>query len=119
MSSIKDAAAAFFDARETGKGGPVPATGKNVETDSAYVMEFDVDRIRHMAEIWNGAWAMHQPGWSVWRIRASRNHQGAQTGGGLRMTVAEWSRRARSNPNNRGTAYSGDGFFASYVARAV
>ena len=54
---------AVFKGTNTGEGGP-PPTGKTVETDYVYVMEFDGDRIRHMTKIWNDAWAMRQIGWA-------------------------------------------------------
>lgn len=56
---------AVFKGTHTGEGGPLPPTGKRVETDYVYVMEFDGDRIRHMTKIWNDAWAMRQLGWSA------------------------------------------------------
>ena len=54
---------AVFKATHTGEGGPVPPSGKRVETDYVYVMEFDGGRIRHMTKIWNDAFAMRQLGW--------------------------------------------------------
>ena len=54
---------AVFRGTHTGEGGPVPATGKRVEADYVYVMEFDGDRIRHMTKIWNDAVSMQQLGW--------------------------------------------------------
>ena len=54
---------AVFKATHTGEGGPVPATGKALDSDYVYVMEFDGDGIRHMTKIWNDAWAMRQIGW--------------------------------------------------------
>lgn len=56
---------AVFKGTHTGEGGPLPPTGKRVETDYVYAMEFDGDRIRHMTKIWNDAWAMRQLGWSA------------------------------------------------------
>jgi len=53
-----------FRATHTGEGGPVPPTGKKVEADYVYVMEFDGDRIRHMTKIWNDAISMKQLGWA-------------------------------------------------------
>lgn len=52
-----------FKGHHTGEGGPVAPTGKMVETDYVYVMEFDGDRIRHMTKIWNDGFAMRQIGW--------------------------------------------------------
>lgn len=54
---------AVFKGIHTGEGGPVPPTGKQVETDYAYIMEFDGDRIRHMTKVWNDGFAMRQLGW--------------------------------------------------------
>ena len=53
-----------FRATHTGQGGPVPPTGKKVEADYVYVMQFDGDRIRHMTKIWNDAISLHQLGWA-------------------------------------------------------
>ena len=52
-----------FRGTHTGQGGPVPPTGKRVEADYVYVMEFDGDRIRHMTKIWNDAISLQQLGW--------------------------------------------------------
>lgn len=54
---------AVFMGTHTGEGGPSAPTGKRVETDYVYVMEFDGDRIRHMTKIWNDGYAMRQLGW--------------------------------------------------------
>jgi predicted ester cyclase len=54
---------AVFRATHTGEGGPVPPTGKRVEADYVYVMEFDGDRIRHMTKIWNDGESLKQLGW--------------------------------------------------------
>ena len=43
------AAYAVFRGTHTGEGGPVPPTGKKVEADYVYVMDFDGDRIRSAA----------------------------------------------------------------------
>ena len=55
---------AVFKGTNTGDGGPVTPTGKDVSTDYVYVMEFDGDRIRHMTKIWNDSFAMRQLGWA-------------------------------------------------------
>ena len=47
----------------TGQGGPVPPTGKRVEADYVYVMDFDGDKIRHMTKIWNDVISLKQLGW--------------------------------------------------------
>ena len=54
---------AVFRGTNTGEGGPVPPTGKRVEADYVYVMNFDGDRIRHMTKIWNDGVSMTQLGW--------------------------------------------------------
>ena len=58
------AAYAVFHATHTGEGGPVPPTGKSTSSDYVYVMEFDGDKIRHLAKIWNAGWALRELGWS-------------------------------------------------------
>lgn len=57
------AAFAVFRGTHTGDGGPVPPTGKQVETDYVYVMEFEGERIRHMTKIWNDGIGLKQLGW--------------------------------------------------------
>lgn len=54
---------AVFRGTHTGDGGPIPPTGKRVEADYVYVMEFDGDRIRHMTKIWNDGVSLKQLGW--------------------------------------------------------
>ncbi|MGH9176846.1 MAG: ester cyclase [Vicinamibacterales bacterium] len=54
---------AVFRGTHTGDGGPVPPTGKPVEADYVYVMEFDGDKIRHMTKIWNDGVSLRQLGW--------------------------------------------------------
>jgi len=58
------AAYGVFRGTHTGEGGPVPPTGKDVEADYVYVMEFDGDRIRHMTKIWNDGFSLRQIGWA-------------------------------------------------------
>ena len=53
-----------FRGTHTGQGGPVPPTGKKVEADYVYVMQFEGDRIRHMTKIWNDGISMKQLGWA-------------------------------------------------------
>jgi predicted ester cyclase len=48
----------------TGEGGPVPPTGKSVESDYAYLMEFRDGKIEHVTKIWNAPFAMNQLGWA-------------------------------------------------------
>lgn len=52
-----------FRGTHTGQGGPVPPTGRKVEADYVYVMQFDGDRIRHMTKIWNDGISLKQLGW--------------------------------------------------------
>lgn len=52
-----------FRGTHTADGGPVPPTGKRVEADYVYVMQFEGDRIRHMTKIWNDAASLKQLGW--------------------------------------------------------
>jgi steroid delta-isomerase-like uncharacterized protein len=54
---------AVFRGTHTGEGGPVPPTGKAVEADYVYVMEFEDGKIRHMTKIWNDAVSLRQLGW--------------------------------------------------------
>jgi predicted ester cyclase len=54
---------AVFRGTHTGEGGPVPPTGKGVEADYVYVMQFDGDRIRHITKIWNDSLSLRQLGW--------------------------------------------------------
>lgn len=57
------AAFAVFRGTHTGEGGPVPPTGKRLEADYVYVMDFGGDRIRHMTKIWNDGISLKQLGW--------------------------------------------------------
>jgi predicted ester cyclase len=52
-----------FRGTHTEAGGPVPPTGKQVEADYVYVMNFDGDKIRHMTKIWNDTVSLKQIGW--------------------------------------------------------
>ena len=47
----------------TGAGGPVPPTGRQVEADYVYGMDFEGDRIRHMTKIWNDGISLRHLGW--------------------------------------------------------
>ncbi|HKK09176.1 MAG TPA: ester cyclase [Gemmatimonadota bacterium] len=58
------AAYGVFRGTHTGEGGPVPPTGKSVEADYVYVMDFDGDRIRHMTKVWNDGISLQQLGWA-------------------------------------------------------
>lgn len=55
---------AVFRGTHTEEGGPVPPTGKQVEADYVYVMEFEADKIRHMTKIWNDGISLQQLGWA-------------------------------------------------------
>ena len=57
------AAYGVFRGTHTEAGGPVPPTGKSVEADYVYVMQFEGDRIRHMTKIWNDGASLQQLGW--------------------------------------------------------
>ena len=57
------AAYGVFRGTHTGEGGPVPPTGKQVEADYVYIMEFEGDRIRHMTKVWNDGVSLKQLGW--------------------------------------------------------
>ena len=48
----------------TGEGGPVAPTGKQIEADYVYVMQFEGGRIRHMTKIWNDGISLKQLGWA-------------------------------------------------------
>jgi predicted ester cyclase len=54
---------AVFRGTHTAEGGPVPPTGKSIEADYVYVMEFNDDKIRHMTKIWNDVHSLRQVGW--------------------------------------------------------
>jgi predicted ester cyclase len=54
---------AVFSGSHTGEGGPVPPTGKSIQSDYVYAMAFDGDKIRHMTKIWNAGLAMKELGW--------------------------------------------------------
>jgi steroid delta-isomerase-like uncharacterized protein len=58
------AAYAVFHATHTGKGGPVPPTGRTMSTDYVYVMQFQEDKIAHMTKIWNAELALKEIGWA-------------------------------------------------------
>jgi predicted ester cyclase len=54
---------AIFSGTHTGKGGPVPPTGRRVSTDYVYVMQFVGDKIAHLTKIWNAGLALKELGW--------------------------------------------------------
>ena len=47
----------------TGEGGPIAPTGKRVEAEYVYIMEFEGEKIRHMTKVWNDGFSMQQLGW--------------------------------------------------------
>lgn len=53
-----------FRATHTGEGGPVPPTGRAVEADYVYFMQFEGDKISHMTKIWNDVHSFKQLGWA-------------------------------------------------------
>lgn len=57
------AAFAVFRGTHTGEGGPLPPTGKRVEADYVYIMEFEGERIRHLTKVWNDVFSLKQIGW--------------------------------------------------------
>ena len=56
------AAFGVFRGTNTGQG-PVPPTGKRVEADYVYVMDFENGQIKHMTKIWNDVVSLRQLGW--------------------------------------------------------
>lgn len=52
-----------FRATHTGEGGPVPPTGKSIEADYVYIMQFEGDKISHMTKVWNDGFSFRQLGW--------------------------------------------------------
>jgi len=54
---------AIFRGTHTNDGGPVPPTGKEVEADYVYIMEFEGEQIRHMTKVWNDVVSLKQLGW--------------------------------------------------------
>lgn len=57
------AAYAVFSGTHTGRGGPVPPTGRRLSTDYVYVMQFQDGKIAHVIKIWNAGLALKQLGW--------------------------------------------------------
>jgi len=55
---------AVLSGTNTGDGGPVEPTGKAVEADYVYVMDFDGGSISHMTKIWNDGYSVRQLGWA-------------------------------------------------------
>ncbi len=57
------AAYGVFRGTPTGEGGAVPPTGKQIEADYVYIMEFEGDQIRHLTKVWNDVISLKQLGW--------------------------------------------------------
>lgn len=57
------AAYAVFHGTQTGPGGPVAPTGKTIEADYVYAMQFEGNLIQHMTKIWNDTISLQQLGW--------------------------------------------------------
>jgi steroid delta-isomerase-like uncharacterized protein len=57
------AAYGVFRATHSAPGGPVPPTGKTLQADYVYVMEFEDGQITHMTKIWNDTHSLQQLGW--------------------------------------------------------
>ena len=54
-----------FSGTHTGTGeAPVAPTGKHVDADYVYVMQFADGKISHMTKIWNAGWTIRELGWS-------------------------------------------------------
>lgn len=53
-----------FSGTHTENGGPCAPTGKTVNTDYVYAMDFEGNKIRHMTKIWNAGWAVKELGWT-------------------------------------------------------
>lgn len=54
---------AVFHGTNTGEGGPVPATGRDVAADYVYDLTFEDGKIRHLTKIWNDVATLQQLGW--------------------------------------------------------
>jgi predicted ester cyclase len=57
------AAFGVFRATHTADGGPVAPTGKSIEADYVYVMDFEDGKIKHLTKIWNDVISLKQLGW--------------------------------------------------------
>lgn len=57
------AAYGVFSGTHTGQGGPVSPTGRRMEVDYVYIMDFEGDRIRHLTKVWNDGFSLKQIGW--------------------------------------------------------
>ncbi len=57
-------ACAVFHGTQTGPGGPGEPTGKSIDADYVYAMEFEGNLIRHLTKIWNDTISLQQLGWA-------------------------------------------------------
>ncbi len=55
---------AVFKGTHIGEGGPVPPTGRSVQSDYVYAMEFKGEKIAHVTKIWHSGLALKQLGWA-------------------------------------------------------
>lgn len=55
---------AVFHGTQTGPGGPGEPTGKTIEADYVYVIQFEGNLIRHITKIWNDTISLQQLGWA-------------------------------------------------------
>ena len=55
---------AVFHGTQTGPGGPGEPTGKTIEADYVYAIQFEGDLIKHMTKIWNDTISLQQLGWA-------------------------------------------------------
>ena len=55
---------AVFHGTQTGSGGPVEPTGKSIEADYVYAIQFEGELIKHMTKIWNDTISLQQLGWA-------------------------------------------------------
>ncbi len=51
------AAYGVFRGTNTGEG-PVPPTGKQIEADYVYIMEFEGEQISHLTKVWNDGFSL-------------------------------------------------------------
>jgi len=54
---------AVLHGTQTGLGGPGEPTGKALQADYVYALEFDGGLIKHMTKIWNDSISLEQLGW--------------------------------------------------------
>jgi len=55
---------ATYHATHVGEGGPVPPTGKSVDSHYVYIVRMNDDnKVESMTKVWNAPWAMRGLGW--------------------------------------------------------